>query len=311
MSNYAPILLFIYNRPHHLDQTIEDLISCKGFNKHDLIVIGDGPKNIKDKDNVYEARRVAMNKLGTNVKYVFSDKNKGLASSIISGVTEFIDKYGKAIIIEDDLKLHKNFLLYMNDALNFYENNDLVYSISGYAYKDMNELLHDKPLFLPCISTWGWGTWKHKWESFDFDCEGSEDLLADYKLKDRFNIDSVYPFSEMLASQKKGEIESWGIRWYWTLFSNGKLCCYPKNSLVINDGYDNSATNGRGWANNFSNKKEFSKNIRQTEFLNNDVKVDEHYYKEVVKALFDLNGGYFGMIKDKIKKLYTDTISFR
>ena len=32
-----------------------------------------------------------------------SSKNKGLAKSIIEGVSEIINQYGKAIVVEDDL----------------------------------------------------------------------------------------------------------------------------------------------------------------------------------------------------------------
>ena len=304
MVKYAPILLFIYNRPKHLEGTINGLVKCKNFRKHDLIVIGDGPKNKNDEKNVFEARKIAKHKLDKNTQFIFSKKNKGLSKSIIDGVTNTINKYEKAIIIEDDLKLHESFLEYMQNALDFFQDNDQVYSVSGYAYKDMNNSETDEPMFLPFISTWGWGTWKSAWETFDHNSKGSEKLFRNNDLRHLFDVNGVYPFSDMLESQKQGRVDSWGIRWYWTLFNQKKLCCYPRNSLVINDGYDNEATNGRGWANNFNKKKMFIEDIRPTKFFNKEVKVDEMYYHHVTLALFQLNGGYFGYMKDKIKRLF-------
>ena len=51
-------------------------MKCKNFRKHDLIVIGDGPKNKNDEKNVFEARKIAKHKLDKNTQFIFSKKNK-------------------------------------------------------------------------------------------------------------------------------------------------------------------------------------------------------------------------------------------
>ena len=301
--SYAPILIFIYNRPFHLEKTLKSLIACAGFENHQVFVMADGPKNNKGSQKVSQAREVAQRILGNNAVYEFSDVNKGLARSIIGGVTNIIEKYGKVIVVEDDLLLHRQFLRYMNDALNFYDSNDLVFSVSGYAYKDMESESNGGPLFLPCISTWGWGTWKDAWDQFDPSSSGIEKLSSDLDVRARFNVNNVYPFADMLEAERAGEVESWGIRWYWTLFNLDKICCFPRESLVINGGYDESATNGRGWANNFRKKRHFVENIALTNFSDAEAKVDAAYYEDVSKALFRLNGSYLGLMKDKCRNL--------
>lgn len=303
LVSYAPILVFIYNRPHHLEKTLSSLIACDGFENHQVIVVGDGPKDPAGMDQVLQAREVAKRILGVNAVYEFATTNKGLATSIISGVTEFIKMHGKVIVIEDDLLLHEQFLRYMNDALNFYENNESVFSVSGYAYKEMDKKSGDSPLFLPCISTWGWGTWENTWEHFDPSSKGIEQLASNSDTRARFNVNNVYPFADMLEAEKAGEVESWGVRWYWTLFCLDKVCCFPRNSLVINGGYDEAGTNGRGWANNFRKKKHFSDSISLTIFSQTNVSVDDSYYESVSKALFKLNGSYLGHLKDKLRNI--------
>ena len=67
--------------------------------------------------------------------YTFSEVNKGLAKSIISGVSEILDKYGKAIVVEDDLYTSRSFLRFMNDMLNKYELDERVMQVSGYGCK--------------------------------------------------------------------------------------------------------------------------------------------------------------------------------
>lgn len=303
LSSYAPILVFIYNRPHHLEQTLNSLIECDGFENHQVIVVGDGPKDPRGMDRILQARGVAKRILGPTAIYEFATTNKGLAKSIIQGVTKFIRIYQKVIVVEDDLLLHKKFLRYMNDALNFYEDNESVFSVSGYAYKEMDKSSGNKPLFLPCISTWGWGTWENAWDHFDSSSKGIEQLAHNSDTRARFNINNAYPFADMLEAEKAGEVESWGVRWYWTLFCLNKVCCFPRNSLVINDGYDSEGTNGRGWAGNFRKKTHFTDSISPTVFSQTNVAVDDSYYQSVSKALFKLNGSYLGCFKDKIRKI--------
>lgn len=301
--SYAPILIFIYNRPIHLEKTLKSLILCNGFENHKIFVVADGPKDKKGLQKVLEARQIAQKILGNSVEYEFSDINKGLVCSIIGSVTNILKKYEKVIVVEDDLVLHQLFLTYMNDALNYYANNDLVFSVSGYAYKDMENQFNRAPLFLPLISTWGWGTWKNAWDQFDPSSSGFEKLSTDLNARARFNVNNVYPFADMLEAERAGEVESWGIRWYWTLFCLDKICCFPRKSLVINGGFDKSATNGKGLGNNFRKKKYFEESISSTSFSDIKVKVDPAYYMDVSKALFRLNGGYLGLMKDKLRNI--------
>lgn len=44
-----------------------------------------------------------------SIHYTFSENNKGLADSIIGGVSQVINQYGKVIILEDDIVLSNNF----------------------------------------------------------------------------------------------------------------------------------------------------------------------------------------------------------
>ena len=53
---------------------------------------------------------------------------------------------------------------------------------------------------------------------FDPAAEGWERLIDDSILRRRFDMDGVYHYSQMLQRQMSGEIDSWAIRWYWTVF---------------------------------------------------------------------------------------------
>ena len=120
--NLAPIILFVYNRPEHTKKTLESLKINELASESSLFIFSDGSKNENDKKSVDEVRKYISTISGfKEIKIILREKNLGLADSVISGVTEVIEKYGKAIVLEDDIVTSKYFLKFMNEALDFYE----------------------------------------------------------------------------------------------------------------------------------------------------------------------------------------------
>lgn len=305
MTVYSPIVLFIYKRPLHLAKTLKSLSHCEGFQNHKIYVFGDGPKNENENVFVQETRNVAMSFFGDRAQYIFSNKNKGLANSVIDGVTYIINKYQSVIVIEDDLEFHSQFLKYMNNALIYFANNEKIMSISGYMYETQSLIGSNKAVYLPMISTWGWGTWSRAWSNFDADSNGAEGLKLEKQLMKSFDCNNSYPFSRMLELQKSGKIDSWGIRWYWTIFKKNGLTCFPPITLVENNGFDNLATHGKGFLTKFSNNRTLdSVEINVDILFEGQNLFNPEIYNEVCKSLYRLNGGLLGKIRDLIKKYF-------
>jgi len=237
---YAPIVLFVYNRPWHTQQTVEALLENTEAADSDLIVFSDGPKNESVQKGVSDVREYIESLVGfRSVKIVERKKNFGLARSIISGVSEVVNSYGRIIVLEDDLVTSPYFLHYMNDALDRYENEEKVMQVSGYMFPVALDLDEDA-LFLPFTTSWGWATWKRAWDCFDASSEGYKILRNDRKLRGAFDLDRAYPYFKMLESQLRGEIDSWAIRWYLSVFMEHGLILFPRKTLVQNIGFDGS-----------------------------------------------------------------------
>jgi len=235
----APIVLFVYNRPWHTQQTIEALQKNTLSNESELFIYSDAPKNESDKEKVQAVRERIHSVEGfKKVTIIEREKNWGLADSIIDGATEIVNKYGKIIVLEDDLVTSPVFLEYMNDALVKYKNERSVFSITGYSHSNDIENI-DATYFLKLTSSWSWATWKEKWASFSRESGLLESCL---KNKKHFDYDNSYPYSEMVALQLKGEINSWAIYWYASTFKKEGLTLYPAKSLVNNIGFDGSGT---------------------------------------------------------------------
>jgi acetyltransferase-like isoleucine patch superfamily enzyme len=237
-NNLAPIVLFVYNRPWHTRQTLEALEANVLANESMLFVFADGPKpnaSAEDIDKINEVRSIVKEKQWCkSVELIESDANKGLAQSVIAGVTQIVNQYGRIIVLEDDLITSPWFLTYMNEGLEMYENNQNVYSINGYMFPI--DYGNDCDTFLCPLATssWGWATWKDKWKVFDFETKYKYNIQHNLLLKNRFNI-AEYSFSSMLDNKN-----SWAIRWYYSVFCRNGLGLFPTKTLVNNIGCDGS-----------------------------------------------------------------------
>lgn len=236
----APIALFVYRRPEHTRRTIEALRVCPEFARSPVVVYSDGPRDAAAEAGVAETRRVLREAL-PHARLVESQANRGLAASIIAGVDELTAQHGRVIVVEDDLIVDTRFLQFMNAALDRYVDALQVMQVSGFQHAVEGLAA---PVFLPMTTSWGWATWKRAWNRFDPDCSGADRLASEPGLARRFDLDGAMSYCNMLARQRAGTIDSWAIRWYWTVFMTNGLVLYPPQTLVRNDGFDGSGTHG-------------------------------------------------------------------
>ncbi len=259
MNNLAPIIIFTYRRVP--DQLINSLLKNDLAQKSEVIIYSDGNKNKNDLDDVIEVRKYLQTIEGfKNIKIIESKVNKGLANSIIDGVSEVINKYGKVIVLEDDLIVSNDFLEYMNEALEFYKDDEKIWSISGYGpnlpcLKDFN----DEVYLSVRVSPWGWATWKDRWTKIDWKVKDYQEIKQNKNLRDKFNLAGNDMF-KMLELQMLKKIDSWAIRWYYNQFVLNMYTVYPAKSKIINDGFnDNKSTHTSGrnskWIVELNNKE--------------------------------------------------------
>jgi GNT-I family len=241
LGHLAPVLIFAYKRLTHLRRTIESLQINKLARQTELIVQCDGAKSQADAPAVAAVRDYVRSIGGfASVTIIEHGENRGLAATIISGVSQMLEHYDRVIVVEDDLYVSAHFLTYMNEALALYEHDERVASVHGYCYPVAAEL--PDTFFLRGADCWGWATWHRAWR--DFRTNGAS-LLAELnarRLTRDFDLDGSYPFTRMLSDQVAGRNDSWAIRWHASCFLQDKLTLYPGRSLVENTGNDASGT---------------------------------------------------------------------
>jgi len=237
----APIILFVYNRLEHTKTAIEALKLNHLASESILHIFSDGYKNEQDKLKVENLRSYIKTINGfKSISIIERNKNLGLANSVVAGVTEIVNKYGKVIVLEDDLITSPYFLQYMNDALEMYEDQEKVVSIHGYIYPVKEKL--PETFFLRGADCWGWATWKRGWNLFEPDGKKLLSQLIEKKLDIDFDLAGAVKNIKMLKKQIAGKNDSWAIRWHASAFLAHKLTLYPGKSLIHNIGNDGAGT---------------------------------------------------------------------
>lgn len=309
MEKYSPIILFVYNRPELTVKTINALKENHLAKYSDLFIYSDSNKSEDDRENVQKVREIIKGIEGfKSVKITQSTTNKGLANSVIGGVTEIIKKYGTVIVLEDDLVTSPHFLSYMNSALKFYNNKSDIWSISGYNPISGGDIRKYKDVyFTGRASSWGWATWENKWLSNNWNVEFETlDIFYDKTKQKAFNEygNDLFP---MLKDQRDKHINSWAIRWCFNQFLDASYTVYPIETLVKNLGLSGESTHG-------SFKSIQIQLTDKKEFKFSDIYIDSLINKRF-KAYYDLKLynyigfflkklGVYRIVKSRVKQIY-------
>lgn len=247
--SYAPIVLFVYNRADHFSKTYKALAECTEAKESELFIFSDGSKNEKSAKGVAEVRKFAHsienNGDFKNVKIIESPENRGLAASVIAGVTKIIEEYGRVIVIEDDCVASPHFLRYMNKCLDFYESKKNTGSVAGYTPSIKFPSTYTEDVFAANRScSCAWATWKDRWQGVDWDLKEISDFYNSPKLIKTLNSNGSDRFLR-LYRQTKGNGSSWSVRFGAHLVKNGLITAYPRYSYITNIGCDESGVHSQ------------------------------------------------------------------
>lgn len=286
-------LLFTYNRSYHTEQVISSLKQNTVLPQK-LLIFQDG---VKQGENICEWEKVNALIHGINwcdKEIIVSEYNKGLASSIVSGVNYAFREYDAVIVLEDDCVAAVNYIRFMQQCFEKYRENKRVYSVSGYNYPVKLEKVQSDVYGCGRISSWGWGTWKDRWEKYNRDNGIIARLKAD-KTKSLNLATWGNDLEAMLLRNIEGTIDSWAVYWALNVIENEGICIYPYDSLIQNIGFDSTGTNC-GISDQF--KIEISGNLK-TEFHLPD-EID--FLDSAKEQMVNICGNYTAVSKEDDKK---------
>lgn len=235
-------LLFTYNRSSHTKQVLE-AIKQNTVLPQKLFLFQDGLKQDEDASEWEKVNAQIHNVGWCDNEVIVSEHNKGLAKSIVSGIGYAFKEYDAVIVLEDDCVAASDFINFMEQCFEKYQDNKRVYTVSGYSYPvDIRQDEGSDVYFCGRISSWGWGTWKDRWEKYE----------QDYTMLQRLKFDKVKSaglalwgrdLEEMLVSRLRGNNDSWAVFWAMKVIEEDGICINPYRSLIRNIGCDGSGVN--------------------------------------------------------------------
>jgi len=293
----APIALFTFKRLDTLKLTVEALQKNMLASESDLIIFSDAAKKDVDIAKVTEVRAYIKTITGFNTITVHeSPQNKGLANSIIDGVSHILENHETLIVLEDDLLSSPNFLDFMNQALSFYKEDSKVISISGYTLALPSLKKYSKDYYYGCrASSWGWGIWANRWKNIDWNNEYYNNILTDKKIRQKLNRGGS-DMSNMLKKQLNGKIDSWAIRFCYHQSVNDMITVFPTNSKIISIGFGESATHTTGTKRFITN---LDTSLKRKFCFNSFKKMDDQLVKEFSQK-FSIKTRLIDKIKQKL-----------
>jgi hypothetical protein len=297
LVNLAPIVLFVYNRPWHTQQTVEALQKNELVSESELFIYSDEAKNKDVQKSVDEVRDyIAKIKGFKKVTIIKRSKNLGLDPSIIDGVTEIVNRYGKIIVLEDDIVTSTYFLKFMNESLEFYENKKEVWHVSGWNYPIDTEGLGDVFLYR-LMNCWGWATWADRWRYYESNIQLSTKKFSNIQIN-KLNLSiNMNNFWSQVSVNLKEKDSNWDIRWYVTIFNHQGLCLNPSQSFVENIGIDGSGVHC-GDNNIFISQLSLKKHIKFTDVLKeNDIALEK-----IQKFYLSQKKSFLERVLNKIKR---------
>ncbi len=303
---YAPVVIFCYNRKEHLKRTLHALEKNRLAEEAEVYIFSDGYKGEKDKKEVEQVRGFLKEYKEGKVPFkeltiLEAEKNKGLANNIISGVSETISRYGKIIVLEDDIVTSEDFLEYMNQALDFYEKDENIWSVTGYTLplKGLKKYREDVYLSYRASSV-AWGSWENRWETVDWQVQDFHELSQSKEKQKQLNRGGREMY-RMLKAQQEGKNNSWAIRWCYSQSKQNKYTVHPKYCKVQHIGGDGTGENSLATDKYFTEIDITPITLKNIEPDKKILRQFRNYYRLTLKEIWVLG---IAKIKRDLKKLW-------
>ena len=306
--NLAPVGLVVYNRIEHTKRVIEALKKNTLAIDTDLYIFSDAPSKEEDEKSVSELRKYLKTvKDGFKNVYIYeAEKNLGIKYSTVNAVNTIFKNHEYFIGLEDDIETNKYFLEFMNNALNYYKDDKDVMAITAFSHKHATKNHKYDVIFTYAFHSWGWGTWKSKWNNINWDtCDTS---WYNKSIKHKI-LGGVYSWFHLLAIKKSVKDDLyiqnnlWDIYYSFVMYKRKKLCVWPsKKSFTNNIGFDGTGYHKFNFHHGYFEKKLDDDNMN-IEF-SSDKKMNFFKYLiiSIKIGIFSWSNGFITMFFSKFLK---------
>jgi len=284
-KNNIGLALFTYCRPEHTRRVLASL----DFNHFSHIYIfQDGLKDLKDRTEWELVNKIIKEFANDKASVYVSDRNKGLANSIVEGMNYVFDRHNCAIALEDDIILGKGYSEFMTEAFEEYEDVNKVSCIAGCGMPvDIPESYPYDVYFSYRMSSAAWGTWKDRWERYKRDFALVKEIMIDPEAKEIFSKCGG-DLKSIIEGQLYGKLDSWAIFWCLLQIKEKSVCAMPVKYLAQDIGHDGKkGTNSVFFSTRYDTKLYDFDSSRETSFPSEIVVESE--IQNQIKEIYDIS----------------------
>jgi hypothetical protein len=230
----VPVLIVGYKRYENILKLLTDSHSA-GVKRIYLALDGVAHGPDVERESFLAKLDALSQRSGINVTKWIRQNNLGPAVSVITAIDWFFSHEDSGVILEDDLVLGANALLFFEMGLSLYRDNPRVAVIAGSNFWTLQPGVSEWASF---PITWGWATWKDRWfelRNVFFSLGPSSTKVG--KLNERFF------WWVGLYRCLSGEQDAWDIPFASYFRSLNKVCVFPPVNLISNIGVDVFAGN--------------------------------------------------------------------
>ena len=246
MSYNIPILIICFKR---YEKTLELFNRIKSINPKKLYVAIDGARNEEEKLKVDKVASIFQN-VNSNfeIEVRRSEINQGCKYGVYNAINWFFENEEYGIILEDDILPYPQFFPYCEELLEKYKDDKRIACISGWSYFYNKKIEnYDSTYYFSHIqSSWGWATWKDRWEMIDLEMKNTkfEDIENNF-IKDGLP-DEIINYYRWIYDNKICFDTTWDYQFCLSvLMKNNMYCIQPLKNFVKNVG-DTDATHTIG-----------------------------------------------------------------
>jgi hypothetical protein len=226
----TPLLVLGFNRP---ENTIKLFNSLRLIKPKILLFAVDGPRSTNQTDllNIKKVQQ-SLEIVDWNSKILtrFRDSNLGIRVAIPDAVNWAISRYGRVVVIEDDVIPGPDFLNYMKKNLDDFSSEKKIGNISGYSCVPQEFITNRGALsrMSKYPSSYAWGTWDRAWRFYQDDISDIDDVIESMM----FDLVSKISWKVNFSIVKSELVSTWAYRWLASLWRNNLSSISPNVNLV-------------------------------------------------------------------------------
>jgi hypothetical protein len=249
------------------------LIRSLAILKPKLILLSvDGPRanRVNDMELVRQTQEM-VNEItwDAEIRTRFRDSNLGLRKAVVDAVNWTISEYGKAIVLEDDVRVGPESFDYFNFNLDRFKTERTIAHINGYNLVPVENLSQpDRQSRLSIYpESYAWATWDRAWRKYDDDLTWAKNASLEELKSIVGTAFGALKWKQNFSDASAERIDTWAYRWLASMWEHKWLMVSPNRNLSTYSGWTNGTHTFR--------KAQFREQKVATLPLNQEIEMDK------------------------------------